>query len=706
MAQISHGTITITDITDIINLFFEYCLAQESVTAAELIDSNYFYTYFLTADTTYDVNKNYFSRQLIDGKYVYTTIVLNVGDNPQGYYERTINDEIEKDWSTTYPTWTQGYNIWTRQVQQREDVDELIYGTPFLDTTVNQISASVVAHTNNIDALNTKLKYFWDHLPDSTEPETSTYLYGTYMAAGINGVSLQTNNSNTYGYNSLLRHSAISFRYNDIDLTSIGQNGIFLYYTPAVEYNLSTDTTINNSKVYYEQVGSQFIPVSHPSGNPTSNNYYELNITAGNKGVELTTEGLNLYKPNNSIDKAIALTKDGLTIENGSIIIGTRTYQISNDTTVNNTKIYYQKNDTEYFPISNPSGNPHTKNYYELIQSGTSNTANGSIALTVYNFNRQINGADVDNLRFAIGDSFGVTESGQLYAYNAVIEGRILIGPGSGSNVYTKDETLSAQDISNTYLSNADAATHYLSNTKEVQQAQIIYKTIAVNVAIDTPNTWITETRDIQNNWTTIRPSYNTNYPNVYSAIQLQTVDGTVTTTPPSIDNGMTSILDSNGQVDLNKIDIGSIDIGQLGGTTLNSSVISNSNLATQSDLTATQNIIEHNIAGNYVSLASPTNKKWERLASRIDINPEGESPYIRIAANNDLSSFLNLQGDQINFVVNGQSGALLVTSDAIVTDKIRTTSIYMGADKNVSTLGWILRSNGHLSLKVLAQSE
>lgn len=43
-------------------------------------------------------------------------------------------------------------------------------------------------------------------------------------------------------------------------------------------------------------------------------------------------------------------------------------YILSNDTVVDQNKTYYIKNDDEYEKVQNPTGNPHTNNYYEQVK--------------------------------------------------------------------------------------------------------------------------------------------------------------------------------------------------------------------------------------------------------------------------------------------------------------------------------------------------
>ena len=46
-------------------------------------------------------------------------------------------------------------------------------------------------------------------------------------------------------------------------------------------YKASTDTTVQSGKTYYTKAGNVYTPVSEPTGNPSTSNYYELVSAAG-----------------------------------------------------------------------------------------------------------------------------------------------------------------------------------------------------------------------------------------------------------------------------------------------------------------------------------------------------------------------------------------------------------------------------------------
>lgn len=203
MSQVSYGTITINDLTDITDVYLEYALVSDTITRAEDIPSS-------------------------------------------------------TQWSTTYPTWVSGQQIWIRRVTRKEGIDEPEYGTPYLDTAVNQIN-------NQTQDIDIRTKYMWWNLNSRTNGQSydgipwtkPDYPAGTYLAEGRgNNSTFDKENSDTYGYNTFLTAGGLSLRYNAFDLISFDNNGI----------------NINS---------------------PVENNGV---IVDTNKGIELTSNGLSIIK--------------------------------------------------------------------------------------------------------------------------------------------------------------------------------------------------------------------------------------------------------------------------------------------------------------------------------------------------------------------------------------------------------------------------
>lgn len=83
----------------------------------------------------------------------------------------------------------------------------------------------------------------------------------------------------------------------------------------------------------------------------------------------------------------------------------------------------------------------------------------------------------------------------------------------------------------------------------------------------------------------------------------------------------------------------------------------------------------------------------------------DDEAPYITIGVDSETDTYVKIVPDKIQFVSNGNEAASL-SNDKLIANSSEITNLYMrSVDKNgntVGTLGWVARSNGHLSLKAI----
>lgn len=354
MAQISYGTITITDITDIGDVYLEYCMVEAGKTTSQV-----------EAKSTW------------------------------------VSPEVS--WSTVYPTWQNGYEIWVRQVQIREGIESGIYtiqfsatttnsvifrlhgydsngqwlrqlftttitststlpivqtlelpsdikfvrlsypltgventgifkgestsdgtglidistnesgsipasgtpasnssfnrtqliavypqgyGTPYLDTAVNQIANSIYTINTNVINLDNRLKaFFW--------PGDSSYS-GAFAVAKTSDDGLDVSNANTYGFNTRVATGLVSIGYNKIPLSEWGINeGLKMYYP------ISDNETLIDNKL-----GMQLTANTLNLYNPTLS-YIEYNGKTENENPQ----ELRLYEYS-TLDNVYILTTD------------------------------------------------------------------------------------------------------------------------------------------------------------------------------------------------------------------------------------------------------------------------------------------------------------------------------------------------------------------------------------------------------------
>ena len=129
------------------------------------------------------------------------------------------------------------------------------------------------------------------------------------------------------------------------------------------------------------------------------------------------------------------------------------------------------------------------------------------------------------------------------------------------------DWTPAPEDIDASITTKADSS-------DAVLEEQYIYISKASGTASVTgTTTWVTESGDVQNTWSTKRPTYTTNYPVLFIAKQKKTVDGSVTCTTPVKDD-TTTVIDgghiTTGTIDASKATITNINASNISTGTLN----------------------------------------------------------------------------------------------------------------------------------------
>lgn len=187
----AYGSITVSGLTDIADIYFEYALAVDSAN--------------------------------VTNSYLF---------NQTGELGWTINGESRK----IPPTWESGYKVWVREVKVKTDIVTKIYGNPYPDTAINQTNIDLVA-------LQTRVKKIWSNSS------------GSYMASGIGSNEVDTATVSTYGFNSRTTTGGISFNYNAIPLTELGTSGLKLYIPTisnniVTSSNLGVELTTSALKFY------------------------------------------------------------------------------------------------------------------------------------------------------------------------------------------------------------------------------------------------------------------------------------------------------------------------------------------------------------------------------------------------------------------------------------------------------------------------
>lgn len=432
MGQISYGTITITDTNDIESIVVEYARNQSSTTAPT------------------------------------------------------------SGWSTTRPTWQQGYYIWQRTRTHKTGTATTadIIGTAvcitgstgssgaagrgLTGTTTTYCNYGSGTPADNYASWSTTIPAY-----DSTKPNYWVKVVNTYSAApttetikykdqGITDAMATAAEANEIAASA--EEKAAQAESVAVNVAEDAQGALSIarateqhfWFNPTTSGTLEagayiTDTAIDTFKS--GKTGGYLLARSDG---------LELG-KASNKFMTLSASALNFYRPGTTTIDA-SLTSSGLVLTKGGIRFGTAgqsgfiylsTDGYGSSLTINSqaatdwkqvigTKFGVRADGTVYASgvsiAGTISATGGTIGGFKIDSTSirtndvaiTSN-ADNSIGLSSADFTRTINGTSRAGLRFAIGDKFGVTGDGALYASGANISGVLTVQ--SGSNVYTKTES-------------------------------------------------------------------------------------------------------------------------------------------------------------------------------------------------------------------------------------------------------------------------
>ena len=304
MSQVSYGTITITDTTDL-TTYIRYAKKSPLTVASDFQETPTTDTHFIAVLSIPSSNTipawnstDWKWSEFIgtDGLSVKNTRILyylktNSADVPQVDKNTSIvSTDTQNAWTSKNPTYVANGTYWTCLEVTLSDNTTKSWSVPAEDLGLTQAAKdaaetkSIATHANedaqgamsqasaaNIiaEGLQTRLKYMW-----MNEVNSTSYPAGSYMASG-NNRTFSYSDSSTYGFNSFLAHTKLHFRYNAIDLTTIGLDGLKLY-SPILN---SGNTEIVNSKMGINITSEQI----HIGGNGEDEEGYIIVDTDGMK---------------------------------------------------------------------------------------------------------------------------------------------------------------------------------------------------------------------------------------------------------------------------------------------------------------------------------------------------------------------------------------------------------------------------------------
>lgn len=92
-------------------------------------------------------------------------------------------------------------------------------------------------------------------------------------------------------------------------------------------------------------------------------------------------------------------------------------------------------------------------------------------------------------------------------------------------------------------------------------------------------------------------------------------------------------------------------------------------------------------------------------ITNNIEINPTADTPYVAITTQkNEYNAGLKLEPTQLSFQLNGQTTATIANDEMNIPTASVTNLFMQSANQSYEKI-WVMRSNGHLSLKVGKQN-
>lgn len=181
----------------------------------------------------------------------------------------------------------------------------------------------------------------------------------------------------------------------------------------------------------------------------------------------------------------------------------------------------------------------------------------------------QISASKVDIAGAAIFSNYATKTEAQGYADTAEANAKADI-PTNISELTNDSGYQTSSDVSTAITNGVSGKA---DKTDAASEEQYIYISKASGTSsVSGTTTWVNSSDDLQNTWTTKRPTYNTSYPVLFIAKQKKTVSGTVTCTTP-IKDDTTTIIDgghiTTGTIDASRVNVSNLTVGSFGSEEL-----------------------------------------------------------------------------------------------------------------------------------------
>lgn len=801
MSQVSYGTITITDTTDIERIYLIYKGSSDNINAPSITWSDATHNDWQTDIT------------LVEGKYIWAITVFKKSgititrSNYSEYYSDpvcltgeegtagrgissiTIEYGTSADWIHEPSNWyinTPEYNSSTPNYWTKTTIN-YTSGNPTIKTTQDKaltqaiydaVVANSVAQHSNENAQGAMSQA----ASNVNEVKRLWFLKNTSGAPAKPTSSTTIYNDNAANHWTTVRPTVTGYRYYYYCEQTTTGGGIKSWSDVYLDSSELSEYEIGAMKTRFQNFfypGDSNYPGAYAVGKGTSDGLditkistygYNLRLTPTAlsigyndiKALEIdgATPALKFYKPSKTSQGAQTAQLDahGLVLSEGGIKAGTYS---SAATDVNQNFVYLSSED-----------------YGTAIQIGSSPS-------------------DKTDWRQIIGNKFGVDKAGNLYASNVVIEGKITVG--SGSNVYTITEANTTfdtkesaeqvrksaesaarsansaltqlgvvEDVVNTINWLAEHGDYSLTEDTVAQSDKLYYERLYIytkttDTSINSTKTYYTQSgtgtdadpyvytavenpvvADIENYYeaTASYAIYDVpedGNPHELGLYQLDGVDEAVTNYIAShialTDDGLWITADESGYRILissdgirlyspegvistfgENIEFDSSKSQRIGGeneyiefdhTTGRLNIVADSVSIGSRDASTVFDSIENTLTpmqdqlDNHDEALQNQQNTLNNLTGYVDINTEDS--YIRVGKR-DADSYVQIDGadTKVAININGKDVAYM-NGNRFYAPSAVVTNLYMKTEDNtIGTIGWVMRSNGHLSLKRL----
>jgi hypothetical protein len=193
-------------------------------------------------------------------------------------------------------------------------------------------------------------------------------------------------------------------------------------------------------------------------------------------------------------------------------------------------------------------------------------------------------------------------------------------------------------------------------------RSQLVYRSVAAGTnTLSANTTWVTQTGDVQNAWTTKRPTYSSDYPVLFTATQSQTVGQqaagtTCSCTTPLKDDTLT-VIDgghiTTGTIDASRVAVTNIDASNINTGTLDAERIGTGSIAIGKLSSAVQKQLNRDVAYRGVCSSDPTYRSKAVTCENFTLT-EGATITV-------YNSTAQTRDDTISLGVVGSGGSLYV---------------------------------------------